>query len=140
MGLPGGTDGKEFACNAGDLNSIPGSGRSPEEWNGNPLQYSCLENSMDRGAWRATVHEVVKSWTRLSKQHTHQPICLLEVRLSGFIHVLFSYFFCIKLPQVRCLKATHEIFVGLTRLKSLSYFFQFYLILRTGATTSKFFN
>ena len=79
MGLPGGTDGKEFACNAGDLNSIPGSGRSPEEWNGNPLQYSCLENPMDRGAWRATVHEVVKSWTRLSNQHTHQLICLLQV-------------------------------------------------------------
>ena len=54
-GFPGGSDGKESACNAGDLGSIPGLGRSPGEENGNPLQYSCLENSMDRGAWGATV-------------------------------------------------------------------------------------
>ena len=56
---------KESACNAGDPGSIPGSGRSPEG-NCNPLQYSCLENSMDRGAWKATVHGVTKSWIRLS--------------------------------------------------------------------------
>ena len=49
--------------NAGDLGSTPGSGRSPGEGNGNPLQYSCLENHMDRGAWWATVHGVTKSWT-----------------------------------------------------------------------------
>ena len=49
--LPGGSDGKASACNAGDLGSIPGSGRSPGEGNGNPLQYSCLENPMDREAW-----------------------------------------------------------------------------------------
>ena len=54
------------ACNAGDRGSIPGSGRSPREGNGNPLQYSCLENSMDGGAWRATVHGVAKSQTQLS--------------------------------------------------------------------------
>ena len=59
----GGSDGKEAACNAGDLGSIPGSGRSPGEGNGNPLQYFCLENSMDRGAWQAIVHGVAKSWT-----------------------------------------------------------------------------
>ena len=51
------------ACNAGDLGSIPGSERSPGEGNGKALQYSCLENPMDRGAWRATVHGVTKSWT-----------------------------------------------------------------------------
>ena len=51
MGFPGGTDGKESACNAGDPDSFPGSGRSPGEGNNNPLQYSYLENSMDRGAW-----------------------------------------------------------------------------------------
>ena len=50
-GFPGGSDGKESACNAGDLGSIPGSGRSPGEVNGNSLQYSCLENSVNRGAW-----------------------------------------------------------------------------------------
>ena len=57
---------KASACNVGDLGSIPGSGRSPEEGNGNPLQYSCLENPMDGGAWWATVHGVAKSQTRLS--------------------------------------------------------------------------
>ena len=54
---------KEFAYNAGGLGSIPGLGRSPGEGNGCPLRYFCLKNSMDRGAWRATVHGVVKSWT-----------------------------------------------------------------------------
>ena len=52
---------KESACNAGDLGSVPGLGRSPGEGNGNPLQYSCLGNPMHRGAWHATVHEVAKS-------------------------------------------------------------------------------
>ena len=55
-GFPVSSDGKESALNVGDQGSIPGSGRSPGEGNGNPLQYSCLENSMDRGAWQATVH------------------------------------------------------------------------------------
>ena len=57
---------KHLPCNAGDLGLIPGSGRSPGEGNGNPLQYSCLENPMDGGAWWATVHGVTKSQTRLS--------------------------------------------------------------------------
>ena len=66
MGFPGGLEVKAPVCNAGDLGSIPGSGRFPGEGNGNPLQYSCLENPMDRGTWWATVHGVAKSWTRLS--------------------------------------------------------------------------
>ena len=66
LGYPGGLDGKESTCNARDLGSIPGSGRSPGERNGNSFQYSCLENSMDGGAWQATVHGVTKSWTQLS--------------------------------------------------------------------------
>ena len=57
---PGGSDHKESACSEGDPGSIPGLGRSPGEGNGNPLHYSCLENSMNRGAWWATVHEVAK--------------------------------------------------------------------------------
>ena len=61
-----GSDGKASAYNAGDPDSIPGSGRSPGEGNGNPLQYSCLENPMDEGAWWAAVHGVAKSWTRLN--------------------------------------------------------------------------
>ena len=60
MGFPCGSAGKESACNAGDRGSIPGLGRSRGEGNGNPLQYSCLENPMDRGAWRATVHGVAR--------------------------------------------------------------------------------
>ena len=59
------SDGKESTCNAGDLGSIPGSGRSSREGHGNLLQYSCLENPMDRGTWWATVHGVTKSWTKL---------------------------------------------------------------------------
>ena len=64
--FPGGSDDKASACSAGDLGLIPGLGRSPGEGNGNPFQYSCLENSMDWGAWWATVHGVAKSQTRLS--------------------------------------------------------------------------
>ena len=66
LGFPGGSDGKASAYNAGDPGSIPGLGRSSGEGNGNPLQYSCLENPMDRGPWWAIVHGVTKSRTRLS--------------------------------------------------------------------------
>ena len=71
--------GKESACNAGDAGdpgSIPGSGRSPGGGHGNPLQYSCLENPMDRKAWQATVHGVAKSWTQLNplSMHAHHEL------------------------------------------------------------------
>ena len=66
--LPRSSDGKEFACNARDLSSIPRSGRSTGEGNGSSLQCSCLENPVDRGAWQATVQGAAKSWTRLSNQ------------------------------------------------------------------------
>ena len=62
-GFPGSSDGKACACNAGNPGSIPGSGRSPGEGHSNPLQYSCLENSLERRAWRATVHGLAKNWT-----------------------------------------------------------------------------
>ena len=68
--FPGGSDFKESVCNAGDLGSIPGSERAPGEGNGNPLQYSCLENVMDRGSRQNTVPRVTKSLTQLS-MHTH---------------------------------------------------------------------
>ena len=71
MGFPGGSDGKASACNVGDTGSISGSGRSPGKRKGYPLQYSYLENSMDRGAWRTTVHGVAKSWTT----EQHFPFC-----------------------------------------------------------------
>ena len=86
--FPGGSDGKASAYNAyhvGDLGSIPGSGRSPGEGNGNSFQYSCLENPMDGGTWWATVHGVAKSLTRLS-DFTHS--------LKGFR----SLYFCFHLP------------------------------------------
>ena len=76
-GFPDGSDGKEAVCNAGyirDMGLIPGLGRSPGEGHGNPLQDSCLENPMDRGAWRATVHRVAKSQTSLKPSSTHTSI------------------------------------------------------------------
>ena len=63
LSFPGGSDSKESTCNAGDLGSIPGSGRCPGEGSGYPLQYSCLENPMDRGSWQSTVHGIIKSGT-----------------------------------------------------------------------------
>ena len=66
VSFPGGSEGKESACSARDLGLIPESGRSPGEENGNPFQYSCLENPMNRGAWQATVHGVAQSQTQLS--------------------------------------------------------------------------
>ena len=75
-GFPGGSDDKESACNAEEQSSIPGLGRSPGEGNGYPLQSSCLENPMDRGAWRATVHGV-QSQTQLSNWHTHSAVITL---------------------------------------------------------------
>ena len=73
---------KESACNAGDLGSIPGSGKSPGEGNGNPLQYSCLENPIDRGAWEATVHGL-QEWD--TTQWLKPPLRCLKVKC----HLLF---------------------------------------------------
>ena len=71
IGFPDGSDGKESACSEGNLGSFPGLGRSPGGGNGNPLQYSGLENPMDRGAWWTTVHGVTQSQTQQSYQHFH---------------------------------------------------------------------
>ena len=68
--FPGGSGVKNPSANAGDVGLVPGSGRFPEEGNGYSLQYSCLGNPMERGAWWATIHGVMKSWTQLS-MHTH---------------------------------------------------------------------
>ena len=68
-----GSDGKESTYNAGDLGLIPGLGKSLGEGSGNPLQYSCLENSMDRGAWKAIVHGVAESCTTEATEHTALP-------------------------------------------------------------------
>ena len=91
LGFPGCSMVKESSCNAGDTGDglIPGSGRSSGGGHGNPLQYSCLENPMDRGAWRATVHRVAKSWTWLKRLSMHTRIsCLGEenVLISSLWH------------------------------------------------------
>ena len=84
FGFPRWLSGKESTCiagNARDSGSIPGSGRSPEGGNGNPLQYSCVENPMGRGAWQATVHRVTKSRTRLNTHALSSVQSLSRIRL-----------------------------------------------------------
>ena len=82
-GFPGGSDSKESACNAGNLSLIPGLGRCPGEGHGNPPQYCYLENSMDGGAWRATVHGVTKE----SDTTEQQTLSLSEGHLRGSLEV-----------------------------------------------------
>ena len=84
---------ENLPANAGDLGLISGPGRSPGEGNGNPLQYSCLENSMDRGAWWATVHGVTESQTRLSDKHFHFVFLLLNAVSPMILFLLLSFFF-----------------------------------------------
>ena len=84
-GFPGGSNDKESTCNARGLASIPGWGRSPGEEKGNPLQYSCLENSTDRGARQVTVHGAAKNWTGLS--NTFTTFTLILMRAAG-VHSL----------------------------------------------------
>ena len=85
MGFPGGSAGKEYAYKAGDSSSLPGLGRSPGEESGNPLQYSCLENPMDRGAWRSAIHGVAQSQTRVATSTFRGSTCLLSVHMSGWM-------------------------------------------------------
>ena len=80
LGFPGGSGSKESACNAGDPGLIPAWERPSGKGNGNPFQYSCLENPTDRGAWQATVHSVAKSQTPLSNQHFDSAV--LEILLA----------------------------------------------------------
>ena len=80
MGFPAGLDSKESACNAGDLGSIPGSGRAPGGGHGNPLQYSCLENPMDRGALRATICGIAES--DMTKHSTAQH-CINSIHFES---------------------------------------------------------
>ena len=117
LGFPGVSNGKEAACSVGDLDSIPGLGRSPGEGNGYPLQYSCLENLMDRGAWPATIHWVTESdtterltLTLLSLQHILSP----EKCLPNLMHklVLESLKCRGKLPLPMCIllaKTDHRV-------------------------------
>ena len=88
IGFPGGSDGKESACDAGDLGLIPGSGRSPGEGNGKPLQYSCLENPMDGGAWQAVVHGVARVGHNLA---TNPPPANLSPDLPSVVKSSSQY-------------------------------------------------
>ena len=88
--FPGGSDGKEFTCNVGDVGLIPGSGRSPREGNGYPLQYSCLENAIDREAWQGTVHGGHKE-TQLSHNtamYTYPYLYILIYTYICTLHLL----------------------------------------------------
>ena len=99
MGFPRGSDGKESVCNAGNPGLIPGSGRSPGGGNGNPLQDSCLEKSLDRGAWKATAHGVTKSGTQPRSESTEamfspskkKQVCSGQVMCPKYLHSGFPY-------------------------------------------------
>ena len=85
LGFPSSTGGKASACNAGDLGSIPGPGRSPGEGNGNPLQYPCLENPMHRRAWWATIHGVVE--LDMTERLTHSSAVHQVFLVLSLVHV-----------------------------------------------------
>ena len=121
--FPGGSDGKESTCNVGDLGLIPGLGRSPGEGNVYPLQYSGLENPMDRGAWQATVHGVANSWTQLSDFPFHRylvSICLIRARYAWQCPC-----FTFSAPSVQKLcwstNVTHHLAWALTRLPPFGF-------------------
>ena len=90
-GFPGDSEGNESTCKAGDPGSIPGSGRSPREGNGNPLQYSCLENPMDRGAWQATIYSITKNQTQLSDKHFHFRFTLQHLTDMWYTHLCLQF-------------------------------------------------
>ena len=104
--FPGGSDGKESACSVEDLGSISWLGRSPGGGHGNPLQYSCLENLKDRGAWRAVVHGVTKSCTGLKQLNTQ-------------MHIYQAYSKCPTLRAAPKYRSTEEYTIGLLMAISL---------------------
>ena len=100
VNFPSGSDDKESAYNTGDLGLIPGLGRSPGGQHGNPLQYSCLETPMDRGAWWAIVHGVAKSRTQLSNQaHTHPCFSMYQYFIILYGQIIFHH---MNLPHITC--------------------------------------
>ena len=118
QGFPIGSDGKESTCNSGNLSSIPGLGKAPGGGNGYPLQYSGLENPMDRDAWRAAVHGVTKSQTRLSDFHFHRFLRFYS--FFKILSVLQIQYFLLICPQVYWRFTLLSVIV----LNSTSEFFQ----------------
>ena len=111
LGFPGGSEGKASACNVGDPGSIPESGRSPGEGNGNPLQYSCLGNPTERDTWWATVHGVAKSQIRLNYSNGTTCKCLGRSHFKGILRWVdlsesgaFLTFESIALEQIALIK------------------------------------
>ena len=94
MGSSGVSVMKNLPANAGDMNSILGPGRSPREGNGNPFQYSCLKNPMDRGAWYPTVHGAAKCWTLLSDWATATISCDMIESLPPPCYLFATYVIC----------------------------------------------
>ena len=106
LNTPGGSDGQESACNAGDPGSIPGSGRAPGEGNGSPLQYSCLENPMDRGAWwlqSIRLQRVGHDWNDLECTHAHQPYTrCFSLIISAKVLLEFCLILCCRGERESC--------------------------------------
>ena len=112
MGFPGDSDNKESACYGGDLGSIPGSGRSPEEGNAYLGQYSCLENPMDRGACWATVRGVTKNWTRLSDIVKFVPFSFVHFPfdLKTLFNVMFGFLSLLEKRNIYFMIPLYKIF------------------------------
>ena len=126
-GAPGGSDGKESACSAGDLGSIPGLGRSPGEGNGNPLQYSCLKNPMERGAWQAKVHGVAEL-DATEQLHFHFLLLLMmlnqDLLVSSFLMCKENF----KIFPFRIWFMVHLILVYYTIFVTRSCFSEYLLV------------
>ena len=120
-GLPRWLSGKESTSIVGDLGLIPGSWRTAGEGNGNPLQYSCLENPMDRGAWRATVHGVTKSWTQLSTS-MHR---LLDIYFIIWVIINTTLFCCLWYSSFGHWELIQLTPVSLWHTSIVSFFFSF---------------
>ena len=135
MGFPDSSVGKESTCNEGDMGSIPGSGRSSGGRHGSTLQYSCLENPMDKGAWQATIHRVTKSQTQMKRlsRHAHTHIYIYSHLLKSenkSCHVLLGFFIKSQLEYLWTIRKIFSLtFPENWKLLSLASFNKLYFLL-----------